>query len=268
MSRDTFSLLSEREQAARLTAKRTLGEHMSGILLGICLVLTAVLPLVVLRLVNPFSEGFLIRTAYTALTSTLTYLLFIPEGKRAEWRHNSALTEAQDRLRALSSMVRAGHLSDFSLFCQGESERALEKERSALLSLSEADTGRARRLRKRAERLRLCRISPALVLFGEEAGAHAELTDRQRGRNILSALCRPIPVLFSSLLFSSVVILPGAAPDAATAVRILTGLFGVATAAFAGFAAGGESARGELRRLRARILFLSSFCEEKGIAVA
>ena len=111
MSRDTFSLLSEREQAARLTAKRTLGEHMSGILLGICLVLTAVLPLVVLRLVNPFSEGFLIRTAYTALTSTLTYLLFIPEGKRAEWRHNSALTEAQDRLRALSSMVRAGHRS-------------------------------------------------------------------------------------------------------------------------------------------------------------
>ena len=76
MSRNTFSLLSEREQAARLTAKHTLGEHMSSILLGICLILTAVLPLVVLRLVNPFSEGFLIRTSYTVLTSTLTYLLF------------------------------------------------------------------------------------------------------------------------------------------------------------------------------------------------
>ncbi len=267
MSRDAFSLLSEREQSIKAGARRTLGEHMGVILLIICLVLTAVLPLVVLELVNPFSEAFLLRTAYTALTSTLAYLLFIPEGKRAEWRQNTALLEARERASTLSSLVREGHLADFTLFCKSESERVLCERRAYLLSLAEGEKGGEGRLKRRARRLSVRAVTPSLVLYGNERSEPFAVGAERRGQGLLRALLRPIPVILSSLLFSSVVILPGAALDAATAVRILSGLFGVVTAAFAGFAAGGESARSELSRLEGRILFLSSFLEREGLAV-
>ncbi len=263
MSRDAFSILSEREGVLKAEVKRTLGEHMGSILLGVCLVLTAVLPLVVLELVNPFSEAFLLRTAYTVLTSTLSYLLFIPEGRRVEWRQNSALGEASARLGRLSAAVREGHLAEFSLFCKSEAEGELSRRRAALLAGSEGDPKRARRMARRVARLRLRAISPALVLCGEEASELSEVGRRVPLRGVRRVLLRPIPVLLSSLLFSSVVILPGAALDAATAVRILSGLFGVVTAAFTGFTAGREGARCELGRLEGRILFLSSFFEGK-----
>lgn len=264
---DPFSLLSEKNEALRAGARRTLGEHTGSILLGVCLVLTAVLPLVVLELVNPFSEAFLLRTAYTVLTSTLAYLLFIPEGKRTEWLQNGALDEASARLGRLSAAVREGHLSEFSLFCKSRAEGELAHRRAALVAGGEGDPRRARRMARKAARLRPRTISPALVLCGEETSELSRVGRREPLYGARRVLLRPIPVLLSSLLFSSVVILPGSALDAATAVRILSGLFGVVMAAFAGFTAGREGARCELGRLEGRILFLSSFFEERKSAV-
>ena len=50
MNSDPFTLLAEGQDAFRRAARKTIYEHTGGILLGICLLLTALLPLVALEL--------------------------------------------------------------------------------------------------------------------------------------------------------------------------------------------------------------------------
>ncbi len=261
-SSDPFLLLADRHDRLRTTAGRTLAEHTGGILLSVCLVLTAALPLVVLELVNPFSEQFLLRTAYTVLTSTLSYLLFLPEGRRTGQLRDPAFAHAEERLAALSALVRGGQLAAFCDFCRRVSEREHAARRASLLAVAEGDPRRARRAGRRAARLRPRPISPTLVLCGEGGGEMSDVGRRHAARGLRGVLIRPIAVLGSSILFSSVTVLPGAALDAATAVRILSGLFGVVMAAFAGYSAGLAASRAELASTERRILFLSAFCEE------
>jgi hypothetical protein len=265
VSGDPFLLLADRHDRLHRAAGRTLAEHTGGILLTVCLVLTAALPLVILELVNPFSEEFLLRTAYTLLTSTLCYLLFLPEGRRAGELRDPAFSAVKERLAALSTLVRGGHLADFCGFCKRVAEREHTERREALLTAAEADPKRARRLRRRAARLRPLPISPTLVLCGEGRGEMSDVGRSHTARGLRGALLRPVTVLASSILFSSVSVLPGSALDTATAVRILAGLFGVVMAAFAGYSAGLAAARAELALTERRILFLTSFCEEAGL---
>lgn len=268
MSDDPFLLLADRHDRLRKVAGRTLAEHTGGILLTVCLVLTAALPLVILELVNPFSEEFLLRTAYTLLTSTLCYLLFLPEGRRTGELRDPAFPAARERLAALSATVRGGRLAAFCDFCRRVSEREADARRKSLLAAAEADPRRARRLRRRAARLRARPISPTLVLCGEGTGEMSDVGRRHAAPGLRGALLRPIAVLGSSILLSSVTVLPGAALDTATAVRILAGLFGVVTAAFTGYSAGLAASRSELAAAERRILFLTSFCEECEIPTA
>ena len=269
MSGDPFSTLAERSLTARGAVRRTLAEHTGGILLSICLLLTAALPLVVLRLVNPFSEEFLLQTAYTVLTSTLCYLLFLPEGDRCERLRDAAFATAEERLSALSAVVRRGRLADFCEFCHRAALREQEAAAAALRGRAESEMTPRRRARllARAARLPLRPISPALVLCGEGQETLSDVGRKRAPRTVRGALLRPLLVLGSSLLFSSVTVLPGAALDAATAVRILSGLFGVTMAAFAGYTAGAAAARAALGTTERRILFLTSFLEEAGLDV-
>ena len=266
MNNDPFLLLAERHDRLRASAGRTLAEHTGGILLTVCLVLTAALPLVILELVNPFSEEFLLRTAYTLLTSTLCYLLFLPEGVRGERERDVAFLETGDRLARLSAIVRGGHLAAFSAYCIAAARAECEEERERIELRAAAIGGRrGKRLLSRAARIAPRRIYPTLILVGEGDARLNDVGRRTVPYGTGGALLRPILVLVTATLFSSVAVLPGAAPDAATAVRIITGLFGVSMAAFAGYTAGRTRARAERGRSERRILFLASFCEEEGI---
>lgn len=266
MSRDPFTLLAEGQDEWKRAARRTLAEHTGGILLCICLTLTALFPLVVLEVINPFSPEFFLRTAYNALTSTLCYLLFLPEGVRGERERDRAFTETADRLERLSATVRGGHLAAFSAYCMAAAKAECEEERERIRLRAAALGGRReKRLSARAERLAPHRIYPTLILVGEGAARLNDVGRRTVPYGTGGALLRPILVLATATLFSSVAVLPGAAPDAATAVRIITGLFGVSMAAFAGYTAGRTRARAELGRCERRILFLSGFCEKERI---
>ena len=263
MSRDPFLALADRRSALQETAGRTLSEYTGAILLAVCLSLTAALPLVVLRISNPFSEEFLFRTAYSVLSSTLCYLLFLPEGRRAEKRKEVAFAEAEERLRALSLDVRRGRLSAFCDYCRRLSADLADRRRSeALARAALLPARRARRERRRAERIRPRPLSPVRILCGAGQGEPGDLGRRPYPRTAVLALLRPVAILLSSLLFSSVTILPGGTPTAATAVQILSGLFGVTMAAFAGYTAGGAAAREELPRLWQRVMLLTTFFEE------
>lgn len=266
MSRDPFTLLADGQDEWKRAARRTLAEHTGGILLCICLGLTALLPLVVLQLVNPFSPEFFLRTAYSALSSTLCYLLFVPEGARSEREHDPAFLQIEERLSALSGIVRGGYLAAFSAYCTHIAEEECREEREALLLKASALGDRKKaRLCRRAARLSPKRIYPTLVLVGEGVARLSDVGRRGIPYGTRSALLRPVLILLSATLFSSVAVLPGAAPDAATAVRIITGLFGISMAAFAGYTAGRARARAELGKKERRILFLSGFCERERI---
>lgn len=268
MSRDLFSLAAEGSDRATLTAKRTLAEHTGGILLVFCLLLTAAIPLVLLEIVNPFSPEFFMRTAYTGLSSYLAYLLFLPEGKRSAATEES-YRQSGERLRALSETVRHGHLASFFEYCRRVSEAEAERRREALRELTKAEALSERercRLMRRAARVRAVPISPARILCGEGRGEVNDVGRRHLSYGARSALLRPFLILGTAILFSSVNFLPGAAPDAATAVRILAGLFGVTMAAFAGYTAGCGEIRHQTADCHRRILFLSSFFEEQGLS--
>lgn len=266
MSRDAFTLLADGQDAWKRAARRTLAEHTGGILLCTCLTLTALWPLVVLKLVNPFSPEFFLRTAYSALTSTLCYLLFLPEGTRAERERDSVFATIEARLSSLSATVRSGHLAAFSTYCAAVAEAECKEEREVLLSRAAAIGGcRGKRLSRRAAHTAVRKIYPTLILVGEGAARLNDIGRRGIPYGTRGALLRPVLVLVTATLLSSVAVLPGATPDAATVVRIITGLFGVAMAAFAGYTAGRTRARAELGRCERRILFLSGFCEKEGI---
>lgn len=264
MSRDPIALLAGCGDSGKTAVRRTLAEHTGTVLLCACIALTAALPLVVLQLVNPFSPDFFLRTAYTLLTSTLTYILFLPEGRRCEAGTQSPLTEAGARLELLSRRVREGQLAAFGEFCQRVAAKECEEARKALLARATLlPEGRARRrLSRRAERLTPRAIYPTLILVGAGAGSLSEVGRRHLPYGTLGAILRPVTVLVSGILFSSVTVVPGATLDAATAVQILSGILGVATAAFAGFSAGRTNAHHELAHRERRILFLTSFLEE------
>ena len=182
MSNDPFLLLADRHDRLHRAAGRTLAEHTGGILLTVCLALTATLPLVILKLVNPFSEEFLLRTAYTVLTSTLCYLLFLPEGRRSGRMRDPAFARAEERLAALSALVREGRLAAFRAFCQRMSEREHAARRASLLAVAEGDPRRARRAHRRAARLRPRPIFPTLVLCGEGDAEMSDVGRRRAGR--------------------------------------------------------------------------------------
>lgn len=268
MSRDPFLLLAEGQGEVKSTVKRTLAEHTGGILLAVCLVLTAALPLVALRLVNPFSPDFFLRTAYSILTSTLAYILFIPEGRRIARERDPYTGVLASRLTALSRLVEEGRLALFSRFCLTLCEEECEERRVALIARAELfPEGRTRRrLLARAERLLPRRIYPSLILTGGGGGEMSDVGRPRLSYGLRGALLRPLPVLATAILFSSVSILPAATPDAATAIEILSGLFGVTMAAFAGFTAGRAQAAFERTRCEGRILLLTAFLEREGIA--
>lgn len=269
MSRDPFvALATEREDALR-AAKRSLGDHSGAILLTVCVLLTAALPLVILELANPFSEQFFMRTAYTGLSSYLCYLLFLPEGKRGEAGANPAYGRSVLRLERLSAAVRAGRLAAFAEYCKATAIREAEAKRESYLALYAATGGApdAGHLR-RAARIRPRPISPTRILCGGGRGEISDAGRRHLSASVRGALGRPFLILGTAILFSSVSILPGAAFDAATAVRILCGIFGVTMAAFAGYTAGCASIREETVENRRRSLFLSAFLEGEGVVLA
>ncbi len=270
MKNDMFSVLADGHERVSLTARRTLAEHTGGILLVFCLLLTAAIPLVLLEIVNPFSPEFFMRTAYTGLSSYLSYLLFIPEGKRSASLSLHDYTRSGERLAALSEAVRRGHLAAFFGYCRRVAEEEAERRREALRSLaaSEMLPPRARRRAvRRAAGVRAIPVSPARILCGEGRSEMNDVGRRRLSYGARNALLRPFLILGTAILFSSVNFLPGATPDAATAVRILAGIFGVTMAAFAGYSAGCAEIRHETAERGRRILFLSSFFEEAGIAV-
>ena len=264
MSRDPIALLADCRDNGRLAVRRSLSEHTGTVLLCACIALTAALPLVVLRVVNPFSADFFLRTAYTLLTSTHAYILFIPEGRRCEVGRLSALSQAEAQLEALSRRVREGRLADFGDFCKRVAIRERDEARDALLArASLLPEGRAKgRLTRRAERMTPRTISPTLILVGAGRGALSDVGRRHLPSGTAGAILRPFLVLLGAILLSSVTVLPGAALDAATAVEILSGILGVTTAAFAGFSAGRTAARHTLAETERRVLFLTAFLEE------
>ena len=270
MSRDLFSIAAEGNERLSYTARRTIAEHTGGVLLVFCLFLTAAIPLVLLEIVNPFSPEFFMRTAYTGLSSYLAYLLFLPEGRRSASLSLAEYAKSGERLTALSEAVRQGYLSSFFGYCRRVAEEEAEEKRRTLRELSASDLlpPRARqRASRRAGRVRVCPISPARILCGEGQSEIGDVGRRRLSYGVKSALLRPVLILGTAILFSSVNFLPGKTPDAATAVRILAGLFGVTMAAFAGFSAGCASIRHETAERGRRILFLSSFFEEIGKTV-
>jgi len=267
MRGDLFTTIADGQDRLRTGARRTLADHTGSILLATCLLLTAALPLVLLEVCNPFSPEFFMRTAYTGLSSYLAYLLFLPEGKRSAALGEESYRSAIERWRALSEEVRAGRIAAFSDFCQRTAEREARCAREALLAFAEGSLeGRCRRRAlRRAGRIRLRPISPSRVLCGGGGGEVSDVGRRHLSYGTRSALLRPLLILASALLFSSVNILPGAPMTAATAVRILTGIFGVTMAAFAGYTAGCRQIAYETGEAERRVLFLSSFFEEERI---
>lgn len=275
--RDLFSMLADKREHSLLTVKRSLADFTGGILLTVCVLLTALFPLVALRLVNPFSPDFFVNTAYTCCSSYLAYLLFFPEGKRTESARNLPFIAGEKRLFSLSSPIKASFLLSFTRFCEKKSLEELRERKKHFLSshgYKEAatdtapnDKKKAYRLLRRTERLPLRPIEPSLILCKEGTMPLYDVGRPHLSYGARAALLRPPLLLFSSLLLSSVAILPGGPLDFAALVKILSGVFGVTMAAFAGYSAGCRQIHWESGLNERRILFLSSFYQEEGIAI-
>ncbi len=275
--RDLFSALADKRESSMLLVKRSLADFTGGILLTVCVLLTALFPLVALRLVNPFSPEFFVNTAYTCCSSYLAYLLFFPEGKRAEAARNRLFIEGEERLFSLSSPIKASFLSAFTLFCKKKSLEELAERKKHFLSsrgykeekeaCGEKERKRGRRLLRRAARLPLRPIEPSLILCKEGSMPICDVGRPHLSYGARAALLRPPLLLFGSLLLSSVAILPGGPLDFAAVVKILSGVFGVTMAAFSGYSAGCQEIRWESGSNERRILFLSSFYQEEGIGI-
>ncbi len=273
---DLFSALADKRERSLLTVRHSLADFTGGILLTICVLLTALFPLVALRLVNPFSPDFFVNTAYTCCSSYLAYLLFFPEGKRTESARNRLFIAGEERLLSLSHPIRAEHLPAFLRFCEKKTLWELSERRKRFLAAhgyreeevdgcSPAEARRRLRLTRRAARLRPHPIEPSLILCKE---GRAPLCDVGRPRlsyGARAALLRPPFLLLGSLLLSSIAILPGGPLDFAALVKILSGVFGVTMAAFSGYSAGCSHIRWESGQNERRVLFLSSFYQEEGI---
>ncbi len=275
--KDLFSMLAEKRESTLLSVKRSLADYTGGILLSVCVLLTALFPLVALRLVNPFSPEFLVNTAYTCCSSYLAYLLFFPEGKRTEAMRNGSFIKGEGRLLFLSLPIKEGFLSAFSLFCERKSFEELAVRKKHFLTSrgykeeKEENTKKERRrqarLLRQADRLPLRPIEPSLILCKEGSMPLCDVGRPHLSYGARAALMRPPLLLFGSLLLSSVAILPGGPLDFAALVKILSGIFGVTMAAFSGYSAGCREIRWENGLNERRILFLSSFYQEEGIEI-
>lgn len=274
---DLFSALADKRESTLLLARRTLADRTGGILLSVCVLLTALFPLVALRLVNPLSPDFLVNTAYTCCSSYLAYLLLFPEGKKTEAARNRPFIEGEARLLSLSRPIKADCLLPFTRFCERKSQEALCERKKHFLSshgykeekegAAPKERKKAHRLLRRAERLPLRPIEPSLILCKEGSMPLSDVGRPRLSYGARAALWRPPLLLFSSLLLSSVAILPGGPLDFAALVKILSGVFGVTMAAFAGYSAGCQEIRWESGSNERRILFLSSFYQEEGIEI-
>ena len=271
---DPFLLIAERRDAAVVRMRREFSEYTGGLLLTVCIVLTALCPLVALRLVNPFSPEFFVNTAYTGISSYLAYLLFFPEGKRVEEKRNRLNLEANERLSRLSAPIRAGYFSRFVAYCR---ERT-EEERSAAQRRYLARHGagdeesrlalgkrRLRRILRRAARIRVLPIDPARILCAEGNTPLSDVGRRRLSYGARAMLARPPILLAGTVLLSSVMVFPSDVTGLSAAVKILSAVVGVMTAAFSGYAAGCGEIRYRGGLAERKCLFLAAFYENSGL---
>ncbi len=267
-----FALLGD---AGREGVKRRLSDYSGTLLFLLCLLITALMPLVLLRPVNPISRDFLSRTLYSLLTGTLTYLVFLPEGRRSEGERSPRYAALEARHAALSApilRVGGGLLSPFRDFCAREEERLTEEGRRRRLSRAGLDPDTDPSTLSKKERRRFCRLSRSrgvLLPFEailSEAGTSPEapLPPGTLPLGVRAGLKRPVLTLLSSLLLASFEVLPSSLSGKEALVKILLSATSVLLAAFSGFSAGAADRRERALLTERRILLLTAFYEAEG----
>lgn len=273
---DPFLLMAEKRDVTVSRVRREFSEYTGGLLLTVCIVLTALYPLVALQLVNPFSPDFFVNTAYTGISSYLVYLLFFPEGKRAEEKKNRLYLTANERLFRLSSPIRTGYFSHFAAFCRERAEKERdERVRRYLIRRGAADEEsravlgkyRLRRILRRAEHIRLSPIEPARILCAEGDTPLSDVGRRKLSYGTRAMLARPPVLLAGTILLSSVAVYPSDMTGLCVIVKILSAVFGVMMAAFSGYAAGCGEIRYQGGLAERKCLFLAAFYEESGLPI-
>ncbi len=266
-------------------ARRGFGEYVNEICLAVCILFTVAIPLVTVQFVNPLSTEFLANTVYMAISTYTCYLVFIPSGKRDELA--ASKYTGKEVWERLCDKIRDGAMiSKFCAYCESESERERRERvrRLAAEAYIESDRYfsffapmkkgelrtelREERITKEQYRL-LCRalaqrqkpISPALILSSAR-----EININDVGRKRLSyeqtaAIRKPFLILLTSMSLACAVLVPTNTFGVAVVVSIISRIFGICMASFAGYNVGVRQIRWENSRIDGRILFLKKFLE-------
>ncbi|MBR2339404.1 MAG: hypothetical protein IKA74_01065 [Clostridia bacterium] len=282
---DAWGAAQRLSNSAADRVRRSFGDYVNEICLAVCIIFTVAIPLVTVRFVNPLSPEFLANTVYMVISTYTCYLVFIPSGKRDELANGGY--NGNTVWEALCDKIREGSMiTEFCAYCEREAQREAKDSALRLASLAcidgqkylsvyapmkkaqlkqELSAGRITkeqyRILRRANSQRVRPISASLILSRAK-----EVSINDAGRKSLSyeqsaAMRKPFLILISSVSLACAVLIPTKTFGVAVIVSIISRIFGICMASFAGYNVGVRQIRWENARTDGKILFIRKFLE-------
>lgn len=284
----------EKQEKIKETAggkiKHGVGAYLNEIMLLACVALTVLVPLVSISFINPFSAEFIANTVYMAISTYICYLVFIPSGKRDGVSANRKYSETVTLWESLCAKIKDRMmLSDFCEYCRAETENERKEqikrkvngacidyevycekyagrsrfELNALVRCGELKKEQMRAI-MRAGKIKVNPISPGILISASHDENINDAGRRKMSYEQQCAVTKPIAILVSSLTFASAVLIPTNSIGIGIAVTVVSRIFGICMASFAGYSVGVNEIKWESERKEGKILFIERFFERCG----
>ena len=271
-------------------AKKLFSDYLNGLILTVCIAFTIALPLVTIKVVNPFSLEFLANTVYNIISTYLCYVLFIPQGKKDELKRNTVYAERLADFKKICAQLRTNKmLSSFVEYCRDlpdekrkdrrklyvnnaciEWDVYLEKyshlrvkeDFKPYLKSKELCRQQVKWLMKANNRIDIKPINPSLILTEINGNVLDDVGTQQLTYEQIAKVKQPVQLAVMSIVLSSAVLVPTNAVGIGVVITIIIRILGVCIASFSGFSVGAGQIRWENDQIQLKRTFIDIFLEK------
>ncbi len=290
MDNNIFQITNDATNKTVEKIKQGVQKYLIFIVLLFNIAMTIVSRLYRLGLQNPFSQEFFVDFLISTSTSMLCYVCFIPFGRQDEMNRNKTFNDNVVLWHSLTEKVRNGFLEIFQMFCneQLEIERS-EKKRLILANntimefstflqqyngkskkeikqLYKADklTKEQYRAILKCNKVKVKPINPLVVLQEAEETHYNDAGRDTTNYAKNKALQRPLMIFIMSLAFNTITTTFMNIGENVI-MEMLISIFSIVFASVCGYSTGTNDFKQKENRIKAKVMFLSLFCEKNKI---
>lgn len=288
--KNVFAEVNAERNKVVSSIKKTVGNYLPYILLGLIIICRVVLEIFQTSIVNPFTPVFILETTISVGLTIFCYAVFIPQGKKNEIQNSASFKPNCTRWGELSAKIRTGGMLDsFRTYCREQVEierreikavlignnttfsfeeyterfsQLSNEELKALYKKGELTKGEYKVIRKCNGKIKVKPINSVLILSGVSRANYND-AGRDESKYIFKWLARRpfLAVAFAIVVQGISGTFVGLNPSAI--YGMVLDMLSIVVSSFVGYGAGEQVVRDREDKIKNRILFLECFFESK-----